>query len=75
MKKLTEAELRIKKYTDGKLEEMATLFANLGSTDSEEAYAEAYAKEKMLMQEIAAWNPELGQMIDPTNSQTTNSNE
>jgi len=42
-----------KEFIDNRLEKCATLFANLGTDSTEEEIKEAYAKERMLLEEIA----------------------
>tara|TARA_R110002126_G_scaffold3026_7_gene16515 strand:- start:63 stop:305 length:243 start_codon:yes stop_codon:yes gene_type:complete len=53
----------IKVYTDTKLQEMATIFANMGTGNTKAEYDEAYAKERMIIQLIAAKNPALGELL------------
>lgn len=42
-----------REFIDNRLKKCATLFANLGTDSTEEEIKEAYAKERMLLEEIA----------------------
>ena len=42
---------------------MATIFANMGTGNTKAEYDEAYAKERMIIQLIAAKNPALGELL------------
>lgn len=53
----------IKVYTDTKLQQMATIFANLGTESTKAEFDEAYATERMIIQLIAAKNPALGELL------------
>lgn len=52
-----------KETIDGKLRQCASLFANLGTDSTKEEREEAYAKEKILLEEIKEINLEKGSRL------------
>lgn len=56
---------KTKEVIDGKLAEMASLFANTGQDSTLKEIKEAYRKEWKLMDEIAELDPEFGKAIRP----------